>query len=46
MTSVATAALAVASSFANLKVCRFGRRQRPTSRVVAPPQGKADTRGW
>ena len=46
ITSVATVALAVTSSFANLKARRFGRRQRPTSRVVAPPQGKADTRGW
>jgi hypothetical protein len=46
ITSVATVALAVASSPANLKARRFGRRQRPTSRVVAPLQGKADARDW
>jgi hypothetical protein len=45
MTSVATVALAVASSFANLKARGFGRRQRPSSRVAAPPKGKAGTRG-
>jgi hypothetical protein len=46
MTSGAIVALAGEEATTNLRARGFGGRRCSTSRVAAPPKGKADARGW